>query len=197
MGPAMRHAALCLLVLLALPDTAASVPPAITWYDVQGSTLHEVGEWMDRHGPAGADGRRFHGYTEWAVRWRYRYRPGRTGCAVTALETDLTVTMQLPRWLSRADASPAAIREWDRYSAALRAHEDGHAEIGASAAEAIRQSLSALRSASSCEALAKELDDRGMAIIEEHQAREREYDASTRHGATQGARLQVDQREAR
>lgn len=191
----MRPAALC-LVLLAAPGAAAA-EPEVTWYEVHGDTLREVGEWMDRHGPASADGRRFHGYTEWAVSWRYRYRPGRTGCAVTALETDLAVTMQLPRWHPGADASPAAIGEWARYSAALRAHEDGHAEIGASAAGAIRQELSALRNASGCEALAKELDARGMAIIEEHQAREREYDASTRHGATQGARLQVDQREAR
>lgn len=192
----MTSAALCLLVLLASPGAAAS-EPEVTWYDVHGDTLREVGEWMDRHGPAGADGRRFHGYTEWAVSWRYRYRPGRTGCAVSALETDLTVTIRLPRWHPGEDASPAAIREWERYSAALRAHEAGHADIGVSAAEAIRQALSTLSSASGCEALAKELDDRGMAIIEEHQAREREYDTSTRHGATQGARLQVDQREAR
>lgn len=131
------------------------------------------------------------------MNWRYRYRPGLTGCAVTALETDLAVTMHLPRWHPGEDASPVAIREWDRYSVALRVHEDGHADIGAAAAAAIRQELSGLRHASGCAALVKELDDRGKAIIEEHQAREREYDASTRHGATQGARLETGRAEAR
>ena len=188
----MKRTLFCLVALLAPAGVGASGPLEVTYYDVHGDTLQDIGSWMNQHGPAGADGRRFHGYTEWTVGWRFRLKPGRAGCAVESLETGFRATMQLPEWRRPDDASPMAVREWERYSAALRAHEDGHFQTGAAAREAIERELAAMRSTSGCPALAKELDARGMAIIGEHQAREREYDASTRHGATQGARLQVD-----
>lgn len=187
----MNGAGLCLAGLLAWTGIAASESPAIHYYDVHGDTLADAVQWMDLHGPSGADGRRFHGYTEWRLVWRYRYRPDRSGCAVDSVETELDVTMQLPRWHMPHDAPGAAVHEWERYSAALRAHEDGHAGIGAAAADALKRQLEALRS-TTCPALVAEVERVGTAILEQYRARELEYDASTGHGATQGARLQVD-----
>ena len=188
----VKRAVLGLVVLLAPGGIAASGPLTIQYYDVHGDTLQDAGQWMNQHGPVGKDGRRFHGYTEWAVRWRYQLQPGRSACTVKSVETDLSVTMQLPQWHRPEGVSPTRAREWDRYMAALRAHEDGHADIGVAVADAIKRELPAMRSASGCPDLAKKLDRTAMAIVDEHKARELEYDASTRHGATQGARLQVD-----
>lgn len=188
----VRTIAPALLGVFAAAGLGASEPPTVTYYDVHGDSLQDAGQWMDRHGPSGADGRRFHGYTRWAVSWRYQLQPSRDACTVALLETDLRVTMQLPRWHQPEGLPATAAREWDRYSAALRAHEDGHADIGAAVADAIGRELAAMRNTSGCPALAQEIDRRGMEILEDHRARELQYDATTGHGASQGARLRVD-----
>ncbi|NLC59821.1 MAG: DUF922 domain-containing Zn-dependent protease [Gammaproteobacteria bacterium] len=182
---------LALAAALGAAAPAASEPVTVDYYDVHGDTLLEVARWMDRNGPAGDDGRRFHGYTRWQVSWRYQFKPGRDACATAAVDIDLKVTMQLPRWRPPERVPAATVREWERYMVALRAHEDGHAAIGAAVAEAIRRELAAMRSPSGCAALAEAIERRASQILDDHKARELAYDASTDHGATQGARLRV------
>lgn len=185
----MKCAAIFLFALLSTGGLRASESLEIEYYDVRGGNVRELREAMHRHGPTGEDGRRFHGYTKWHVRWNFRYRPRGASCAVTSVETSLDVTMTLPRW-TRPDGAPAELeREWERYSAALRAHEDGHADLGAAAAGEIQRRLSEMSGTSGCQALAEEMNRTGRAIIEEAKARELEYDATTGHGATQGARF--------
>lgn len=185
----LTGAALALSALLFTGGLHASGSLEIEYYDVHGSSVQEVREAMNRNGPIGNDGRRFHGYTKWRVGWKFRYAPRGASCEPTSVETSLDVVMTLPRW-TRPDDAPAELeREWERYSAALKAHEDGHAEFGAAAAGEIQRRLSEMSGRSGCRALAEEMNRAGRAIIEEARSRELEYDATTRHGATQGARF--------
>jgi len=185
----MRCAAIAVFALLLMGGVHASESLEIEYYEVHGNSAQEVREWMNRNGPVGKDGRRFHGYTKWHVRWNFRYRPRGASCEVTSVETSLDVIMTLPRWTRPAGAPAELEREWERYSAALRAHEDGHAGLGAAAAGEIQRRLSEMSGTSGCQALADDMNRTGRAILEEAKAREREYDATTGHGATQGARF--------
>lgn|SRR5699024_4746083 len=185
----MKSAAIFLFAVLFTGGLRASESLEIEYYDVHGSTAQALREAMNRHGPAGEDGRRFHGYTKWHVRWNFQYRPRGASCEVMSVETSLDVIMTLPRW-ARPDGAPAQLeREWERYNAALRAHEDGHADLGAAAAREVQRRLSAMSGTSGCPALVDEMNRTGRAIIEEVRVRELEYDATTGHGATQGARF--------
>ena len=102
----MRCAAIAVFALLLMGGVHASESLEIEYYEVHGNSAQEVREWMDRNGPVGKDGRRFHGYTKWNVRWSFRYRPRGASCEATSVATSLDVIMTLPRW-SRPDGAPA------------------------------------------------------------------------------------------
>jgi predicted secreted Zn-dependent protease len=48
---------------------------------------------------------------------------------ITAATVTVKITMELPSWTPPSTMGPKAKAEWNRWKAALRAHEDGHVEI--------------------------------------------------------------------
>jgi predicted secreted Zn-dependent protease len=80
-------------------------------------------------------------------------------------------------------------QKWQRYSAALRTHEDGHYAHGVEAAAEIQSLGQSLRAQNDCSAMAKDFDDQAASIIEKYRAADAAYDAETRRGRTQGTRF--------
>lgn len=101
-------------------------------------------------------------YTVWYVNWT-----GDCGLTVAA-------TITLPELDADAELSDADIAEFDRMLAALDAHELGHVDFGIGFAEEV-QSL--------------DCDLDVAAVQEPWLEQERQYDADTDHGYTQGVYL--------
>lgn len=183
----LRGAALAFAVIAL--DAGAAQDLTITYYDVQGENLQELRASLSAHGPVGKDGARHHGHVDWHVGWNYDYAPRAVGCRIGKLRVEVRATMVLPRWTG-ADTAPASLQqEWARYSEALRVHEDGHAAHAGQAAEEIQRRFASVGGGMRCAQLGEELNRIGQAVLDEYAARDKQYDDTTEHGATQGARL--------
>lgn len=150
-----------------------------------GETLRKA---LNAATPIAVDGQRFHGYTRWNVRWTFRWWREASGrCAITEVTTRLRTQVQLPELHS---ATPAQHAVFDRYLSALSHHEEGHVQFGRDAAQAIDEGIAALPAAPDCAALERRANTLGHRLLREHAEREKQYDRDTRHGASQGARLE-------
>lgn len=137
-----------------------------TFRSIAGPTLAAVAQTV-----AGMDEA---GKTEWFP----TYVTTTTGDVVSDATVSVRTKVTMPQWTGYADAAQSEKTEWDRFCAALRAHEQGHLDLvteqlsdvdhrliggsSAEAAQAWREALTALSSASDT------------------------YDTSTDHGRNQG-----------
>jgi predicted secreted Zn-dependent protease len=129
----------------------------------------------------------FHGLTTWKVSYQYRWKTMPDGrCVVTEVVPSFEGEIRMPRWVPGERVGSEQRREWERYSAALKVHEEGHAENGQRLAAAIAQ-LSGMQV--TCGAADAAVKQRFDALLQQAQAADLEYDRRTNHGATQGATL--------
>ena len=182
------------VVALILPLAAAAaayvepqVSQSINYYVFGGSTVAEMNAQLARLGPKTAEGS-FHAFTSWYVKWNYDYERSSGGCRLGPVRTTVTVNYRLPKW-SRPRAPNEIAQKWDAYSIALRAHEDGHRDIGVETGRAVARALAALPRQSTCELIETLADTTGERILQQARVREAAYDRDTGHGATQGARF--------
>jgi predicted secreted Zn-dependent protease len=137
--------------------------------------------------PINVNGRKFHGYTRWNVRWTFRWWNEPSGrCKITEVSTRLRLELQLP---DLQLATPSQQAEFDRYLPALSHHEQGHMQFGRDAARAIDQGIAQLPEEAECSTLERRANELGHSVLRDHVEREKQYDAKTGHGATQGAKL--------
>lgn len=141
---------------------------------------------LNRATPIRQGGQVFHGYTRWHVDWRFYWESDAGGCRIVRAETSLRGNIQLPRI---AGGTPAQQTAFATYAAALREHELGHYRIGQQAAAAIRARLRGHPPQPDCATLERSANAAAHETLQEHVRREREYDARTGHGRTQGAWL--------
>jgi predicted secreted Zn-dependent protease len=157
---------------------------SVLYYDVQGRTLGELHADMRKKGPK-IDGNNFVGETRSPMRWRWRTESSGAGsCAIRDVTVYLNAQITLPRWTPPADAEPGLVTEWNRFLSALEAHEAGHKDISARAGKAIVDRLRGL--SAPCSMLGTRANDLARDIFERAHAEQRTYDATTRHGLTQG-----------
>ena len=157
------------------------------YYDIEGRTAAELREQMNSKGVAWTNGNIYDAFTDWEVKWSYRYRLTDGGCSMKSVTTTLNLVFRLPRWINYAEASAALNKKWDSYMQSLRQHENGHKDFGIKAAIEIERSIAELEPAVTCDDLAESANDLGRHIISEYAAKERVYDAQTNFGETQGA----------
>jgi predicted secreted Zn-dependent protease len=160
----MTKSLIPLLILVAvLTPLAAQAQPSesmnVSYYGVKGVTVNELIRNLNRHRGAGS-----WAYTTWRVT--------RPGCSTT-----LVIRQTLPRWLDRARATARVQKKWDRFYAALLAHEAEHVQIARNAAAAA--------DALSCSAEYAQ-------VVRKWMATERTLDQRTRHGIRSGATLRYE-----
>lgn len=177
-----------MLALVNIPSFAAVVEKqAQQWYEVHQSAETPLLLALNAASPVKVGGRIFHGYTAWDIRWNFRWNTSAVGlCEIRSITTHLSVTMTLPRL---ASSTPEGAAEFDRYFAALMAHEQGHRSIALEAARQVDRTIAGLRPMADCRQLEAEANAAGMAILEAAKRRELDYDVTTRQGCTQGACL--------
>lgn len=178
-------ASLFVLALANEPAPAAqAVDPAtfsnttVTRYPVGGATPGAVRAAMNAVRPE-QDGRRFDAKTTW--RYSTRWRTGPAGeCDPASAEVGYAITIILPELVDGGRLGPRDRARWDRYLAALTAHEANHAGIVIVGAQRMQ---AAMRAATSCRTMEAAVRGAEADVI----AANRVYDARTRNGHTEGA----------
>src|SRR5262245_18672838 len=183
-------------------------------YNVNGSTLDEINRDIQRRGPVDPnDGRRYSGVCRCTIDIQlgrhdvqFATTPGSSPLEVTATVSGGTVTnncaITMPNLRSASALSSAAQREWRRFLAAVETHENGHVDSYFPEAEAIARALNgmsvtgtgrnetAAQRAAAANLNAQITRQYGRSQLEAI-ANAATYDSRTRHGATQGAVLDV------
>ncbi len=151
----------------------------ITYYDIHGMTAGELRSQMNELGPTDPnDHKRMDAVTLWNFRWNWPGY-GSAQCDLVSGSVTYEIKMTLPRMADQGRVSAGLNEKWNTYISALVGHERGHAEFVVKEAPEV---LKAIKSASclTADAAAGHVLD----IIRRH---DRDYDAETNHGETQGA----------
>jgi len=197
MGPRLRAASAVLLLLAPVLSRAASVPEVdfqVVPYPVRGRSLAEVQADMARQAPSKNDESYYAGLTTWDLRSTYDLVPTSEGCLIDNGQVFLRVRVHLPQLVDSQRLTAGAVREWRRFSAALHGHEMLHAQNAHRAAVTLLSKLNGRRTDILCES-ARGVVERGTAVLMQRISQfDRELDAHSHHGATQGAQLATDRR---
>lgn len=179
-----------ILVLTTHLNSLASPTESITTtpYSIQGSTAQALRQQINQKGPTDPKtGQRFSGYTQWNVRWNYRYRQQGDRCTLTQTRVNTTVTITLPQW-NPPSTAPRDLRDrWNRYIRALSQHENGHRDHGLGAGRDILAMLKRFPAQTTCAELETQANAAAQTIIKQYNQRDVDFDRRTNHGATQGA----------
>ena len=156
----------------------------VLYYDVRGRTLDEVRADVRRKGPK-IDGRSFVGEARSPMRWSWRTESiGGSSCSIRDVTVSINAQITLPRWTPPADAEPGLETEWKRFIAALEEHEAGHKDISAKAGREITNQVRGMSGL--CSQLGTRANEVARTIVARAAEEQKRYDATTRHGLTQG-----------
>jgi predicted secreted Zn-dependent protease len=161
--------------------SSVDIPYAkMTYYEISGSTEAELRDQLNRRAPVAPDGYRGDALTIWYIRWKWDGY-GTEDCDLRSVTATYDIKVTMPRWDPPKGASPELIEKWNKYMLALAGHEKAHVD---NVVANLPNVINAIRRAtcSTAEAKAQEV----LAGIRRNDA---EFDASTDHGATQGAKF--------
>lgn len=157
---------------------------SVSYYDVHGRTLAELRADMRRLGPK-IDGGSFVGETRSPMTWSWRTESVASGaCSMRDVRVTVNAQILLPRWTPPSDADSTLVAEWKRFIGALETHESGHKDISTRAGRDLKDQLRAL--SGSCSLMGMRANDIARQIVDRANAQQKQYDAETRHGLTQG-----------
>ena len=181
-----RHFSLGAALLAIWPALAAGKDSfRIEYFTIRGATARELRTDLSRLGPVGETGLRGDAYTEYRIAWQFTMTPKDGSCRAHDMNVDLDVKMLLPRWDKPAKVAPELVRTWERFSAVLREHEDGHHRIAVAAAKEVRRRLGQRMRADRCETLEARLTDIANGVLAEYRRRQAGYDDQTDFGRKQ------------
>ncbi|WP_455233508.1 DUF922 domain-containing protein [Geopseudomonas aromaticivorans] len=182
-----------LTLMLASGAAQASVEAITTvreqHYPVHGQAIHEIQASMRSNTPIRKDGNPYGAVAagNYSAVYDLRPLPG-GGCAVANVQVRIDLVVTLPQLMPGA-RSAAVEAEWQRYYAALRAHEYEHVKNGEVSARAVQRWLSEVKTSMSCTEAKPRVGAAVQAVFTKLDERDKEMDRVTRHGATQGADL--------
>jgi predicted secreted Zn-dependent protease len=161
--------------------TPVAIPNAtVVYYDISGSTENELRDQLDVLGPVGYDGYKGDSTTRWYLTWHWPTNQDGS-CQIDQTILSYEITVILPRWKQTEGASARLVAKWEQYTAALIEHEKGHVDLVVFNAPKVAEVIKGAQ----CE-MANAV---GEMILAEIRKQEVQYDATTNHGATQGARF--------
>lgn len=157
------------------------------YYQVSGKTETELRRQMTANGTKWDDGRSYDSLTTWNVHWNYDYDCSGGLCRPKAFATTVDITFRYPQWARSQDAPDPLVAKWNAYMKNLITHENGHRDMAVQAAAELARRAAELPPARGRAELDREVDS----LVEAWNAKlsddEKQYDATTIHGTTQGA----------
>lgn len=182
-----------LLAALWSLSTALSAAPEVErenqFYGVTGIAPSEIRASLERSGPVGRNGRRFHASTRWNVEWGLRWIQSGPRCQLHRPQVSLKITLLMPRLEPANGRSETTLQQWQNYYQALYDHELEHADIALRAANELQAVLGDLQGWMACDRLEQRVNDRADEVLEKYVEMEQEFDRRTDHGARDGVVL--------
>ena len=145
------------------------------FYDVGGSTESDIRAELNARRP-----RDYDAYTKWYVNWSWPGQ-GTANCRLQDATVSYEITVTFPRWTPPQQAAPELVMKWNGYLYALALHENGHVNNVVAHYPAV---IAAIKGGTclSAEAAAQ-------TVLQQMREFDSQYDESTDHGRTQGARF--------
>lgn len=159
---------------------AGAAPRGVTlnYVDIQGGDFETLLAALNAAGG-------FHAKAEWKLAYSYVTKRAGRACSANPVTTQLELTMTMPRWNPPPGTSPALFARWQRYTAALRKHQEGHLQIGRDFEDSLKRSLAVI--SERCEKLEARVKGIFDLLLEKHRKLDADYDRETAFGRTQGA----------
>ena len=157
-------------------------------FPVIGYDSASIRQSIEKNGPVGQDGTRYHAHTIKDIKWNYRWIESKSLCRLTQLNVSIKIEYLLPR-LEDPERLDDTLRDrWDTYYQKLLEHEKQHKDYGVMAARELEQNLLSLKQMS-CSRLENELAREADRVLDKYDRLEKEYDRKTNHGVNQGVVL--------
>lgn len=145
-------------------------------YDIGGYTFSDIRREITRRSPRRINNRLAIAWCGWHVDWKIHTREKEQRCEVAAVDTNVAISITMPRWRNYASAGAGMKEAWDLYHGTVQAHEELHASHGVDAARNIQRRLSDLEGRSSCRSIQEEGAYLAARIIKEHREKDTELD---------------------
>jgi len=166
------------------------------YYAVTGTSLAELRRSLDQSRPRRGTGPH-DGLTVWDINWKIGTHQRGGQSRVSSFATQTKITLTLPQWTAPTNTAPDVLKAWQKYSAALQAHEQGHVQLVRVTLTELHAQVRTVSAGSDAQALRQQVEDLARSIVSAGDARHENYDRLTRHGETQGARLSAERRAGR
>ena len=158
----------------------------VEFYQVTGVSVSELRTEMDQKGP-GQGLAKYDAYTKWRIDWNWP-RPISGKPIFSKTKVNYQITVVLPNWTSRENASKPLIEKWDNFLDKLCYHELGHIEHVTKNYQKIHQAISK-RALENKELSTTEANQIATNILKDIRRLDGLYDQSTKHGRTQGVKF--------
>jgi predicted secreted Zn-dependent protease len=180
--------ALALIAAAPLPHLPAHADPIITekitTYAVSGKTPKDVRADINRKRKAAAGGG-YDSINNWNTWWTVNTERTARGCAITSVKVTLDIEIVIPKLVASAPADLR--RRFDTYLEHLMVHERGHSKHSIAAARQIEPALMKMAPKPTCRETIQAANKLANSFLLKQRQIDKDYDARTRHGATQGA----------
>jgi len=167
-------------------SNGVSISRNIKYYPIYGRTLYEITDSLNTNGP-----KAYSPVEGGAISAHASTEPGfypNIDCKGN-FEVGLNITYTYPKWDRPTNATNEAILAFNSYLVNLEIHERGHEKLAAQAADEIIRMIKNIDTQIPCAEQNRIVRVSGGKIVDEHYAKQYEYDSVTQHGLTQGAYL--------
>lgn len=188
----MRKLAFIIIYFAAFNGKVFAIPTVYTtqtFYKILGTTEQDLRNQLNKLGPFFSD-KRYDAKTTWQINWNYKWHydnPSKNPCYLTEVKVTANIVTVLPEWEDKEHGSAESQLKWENYLTHLSQHEEGHANNGKEVATEIENALLAIPPMLSCEQLQSTIENTAQGIVKQHNIWDINYDATTKHGKTQGA----------
>lgn len=153
-------------------------------YLVTGCTPSEIWASIERNRPDDATGRAV-GLTSFELDFSYAMEPTTSNCSLKSITLTTRTIVQIPELATPEGLDPKVLTSWQKFTAGIKVHEQGHVDNYLRNARELQASLEALPAAKTCELLKSSIErvskDNGIKGKNIDSA----YDRSTNFGGTQ------------
>ncbi|NMR25889.1 DUF922 domain-containing Zn-dependent protease [Pseudoalteromonas sp. NEC-BIFX-2020_015] len=157
-----------------------------TYYKVKVSSKEKLLESVNHASPIRENGKVFHGYTRFDIRWRFNWEKTAKRCRLVRVKTILQLKYTMPELDSDSQQVNTV---WAPWYSKLLLHEQGHGELAITFASKIEDALKSMRPQRDCKTLSDDANTVAYKIVEQLNKASAAYDVKTNHGETQGAWL--------
>jgi predicted secreted Zn-dependent protease len=152
----------------------------LDYYSIFGSSESELRAQLDAKAPIGYDGYKGDATTNWYIRWDWPGY-GNSSCDLSKATVSIEIVVTFPRWAPPNNAPRDLVAKWDRFTRDLADHEQNHVDF---VVDNYLTVLDAIRNAT-CQTA----DAAATSALEPIRQLDRDYDAATNHGETEGVRF--------